>query len=318
MKAESNGRPPTVSVVMPTHNRARLLRRSVASVLAQTHAELELIVVDDGSRDDTQEVLASFTDPRLVVLRNEVGGGAAAARNKGLAVARAPWVAFQDDDDTWLVRKLERQLAALQARPDVHWCLGSFLSLSPQGVRFYGGAYYREQIDYRLGIGAGGPDWYLITTPNWVVRTELLRRLGGFDERIRSWDDWELSLRIRQETDFVHVDEVLWVQDRVLGGGLTRAERARADDMRIILAKHGHLWSAQPKVLARHQYLVGRAESLYDGRAGAGRDMLLQALHTWPWRWQTWLALAASLLPSTWIQKFTRSWRDLRARVGAA
>lgn len=315
MNSHSAETPPSVSVVIPTHNRAGLLQRSIASVLAQTFADFELIVVDDGSTDDTPALLASIQDPRMRVFRNETGGGAAAARNRGIAAARAPLLAFHDDDDVWLLHKLERQVEALRARPDVAWCLGSYLSVSPQGVCYYGGAFYRDEIDYRRGIGSGGPEWYLIATPNWLVRTDVLRRLGGFDERIHSWDDWELSLRIRQETDFVHVDEPLWIQDRIEGGGLTRAERARGDDMRIILQKHGAMWHNNRRVLARHYYVIGRSESLYDSSRGAGRDMLWKACRIRPYGLQAWLALLLSLLDPETIRSITvrlRAWREAR------
>ena len=103
---------PRVSVIIPSFNRAHCIAGSVESVLAQTFQDLEVIVVDDGSTDDTQEVLARFGN-RVRVIRQE-NGGVSAARNAGIRAARADWIAFQDSDDTWRPEKLQTQIDCLQ------------------------------------------------------------------------------------------------------------------------------------------------------------------------------------------------------------
>jgi glycosyltransferase involved in cell wall biosynthesis len=106
-------------VVLPTFNRLYCLPRAVESVLRQTFTDIELIVVDDGSSDGTMDYLRTVSDPRLRVLRHEVNKHGAAARNTGIAAARAPWIAFQDSDDEWLVTMLERQVARVaEAGPE--------------------------------------------------------------------------------------------------------------------------------------------------------------------------------------------------------
>ena len=107
--------PPAVSIVIPAYNRAATIRAAIESVLRQTWTDFELIVVDDGSTDDTLAEAAKVADPRLRLVESPANGGAAAARNRGLAEARADWVAFQDSDDEWLPRKLEKQMARLTA-----------------------------------------------------------------------------------------------------------------------------------------------------------------------------------------------------------
>jgi glycosyltransferase involved in cell wall biosynthesis len=307
--------PGLISVVLPTRNRLALLQRAVDSVLAQTYRELELIVVDDGSTDGTREWLAAHPEPRLRRLHRAGGQGAAAARNAGLAEARGEYVAFQDDDDIWLVQKLEKQLAALRAAgPDCGWCLSGYLRMEPGRTRFMGGAYYVGELDWRRGIGEGGPDWYLISTPGWLVRRELLVRVGGFDEGIRSWDDWELGLRLWQVTRLTVADEPLWVQDRLAGGGLTRAEHARAYDLRIIMQKHAALWHGRSDVLARHHYTIGRTLSLYEARP-SGRAELRQALRIRPLAPRTWLALAASYFDRERMDRLTRRIRRLKGAL---
>jgi glycosyltransferase involved in cell wall biosynthesis len=301
---------PLVSVIIPTRNRAALLARSIASVLAQTWRDFELIVVNDASTDGTRELLASIADPRLRVLHRDNNKGAAAARNAGIALARGKYLGFQDDDDYWLAQKLEKQVAALEAAPPgVGWCLGGYIVIDGPLCFYAGGERFWKQLDYRRGLGPEGPDWSLIATPNWLVRREVLLGVGGFDERLRSWDDWELGLRLERATKRVHVDQPLFVQMR--GGGMMRAELARASDMRHILEAHGALWAGDRRVLARHWYIVGRAESLYQP-APAGRAELWKSLRLNPLRGLTWAALAMSTLSPDLTRRWTERVRRLK------
>ena len=112
---------PRVSVVIPTFDRAELVSAAAESVLAQTFADLEAIVVDDGSTDRTVARLAAIGDPRLTVIAAAHGGCVGAVRNRGVGAARGEWLAFLDSDDLWVPDKLEAQLAALD-RSGADWC----------------------------------------------------------------------------------------------------------------------------------------------------------------------------------------------------
>lgn len=304
---------PSISIILPTRDRARLLRRAIASVQAQTWRDFELIVVDDASTDDTAAVLGALADPRLRVIRHEVGRGAAVARNAGIAAARGEYVAFMDDDDYWLVQKLEEQLQALhQAQPGTGWCVTAYIRLDRR-LAIIGGMSY-DHLAYEEGIGPEAPDWSLIATPGWLVRREVLSLAGGFDERIRSWDDWELGLRLSRITRRIVIEKVLWVQDWLQGSGLTRAEHERAGDLRLIMEKHGGLWEARPRVAARHWRMIGRAESLYESPP-AGRDALRRSVTLWPWDLRAWAALGAAQLGQGRVARLTRCVRRLKERL---
>ena len=108
---------PTVTVVIPTYNRANLLGRSIRSVIGQTYGDFELIIVDDGSTDSTAEIAASFDDERVKYIRREQNGGVGAARNTGIKAAIGKFVAFNDHDDEWLPDKLERQMKIFKTLP---------------------------------------------------------------------------------------------------------------------------------------------------------------------------------------------------------
>src|SRR5258707_14809733 len=108
-----------VSVVLPTFNRGGTLLRSVRSVLNQSHRDLELIIVDDGSTDETHDIVDVISDSRLRYIKFDRNCGQSVARNTGIAASRADLIAFQDSDDVWLPRKLERQLSVLFAEREL-------------------------------------------------------------------------------------------------------------------------------------------------------------------------------------------------------
>lgn len=123
---------PTVSIVMPAYNAAKTIRASVESVLAQTEADWELIVIDDGSRDDTAMILSAFAerDCRIRFYQNEKNSGASFTRNRAVELAQGRWIAFLDSDDMWRADKLEKQLALAKQHPDmvISYTASSFIN----------------------------------------------------------------------------------------------------------------------------------------------------------------------------------------------
>jgi hypothetical protein len=189
---------PKVSVVLPTHDRAGLVGRAITSVLTQTVSDLELVVVDDGSTDDTATVLAEYAadDPRLRVVRTD-GVGAGAARNAGLDAVSSEIVGFLDDDDEWLPEKLELQLRLLEADRNValvgchHLLVGG-----PEEVAYVGPTTWP----------APGLLWC-----NFLGSTSfvLVRRPPSFDPTLPSCQDWDLWVRAAANGCAAIVPEVL-------------------------------------------------------------------------------------------------------------
>ena len=180
-----------VSVVVPSHNRARLLRRTLQSIRAQHLDDLEIVVVDDGSTDDSQAVAAA-ADPRVVVVRNQKPAGVSAARNCGIAAARGDWIAFCDDDDVWSPDKLTRQLAAAnQARAD--WAYAGDVNVD-EGLRVLSGGPPPDPD----AVVAQLPRWNPLASggSNVVVRASVLAAAGGFDPTLRRTEDWDLWIRL--------------------------------------------------------------------------------------------------------------------------
>ena len=306
---------PLVSVIVPTRNRAGyLLRRSIDSVLAQTFRDFELIVVDDASSDETPQLLATFTDPRLRVIRREQSSGVAAARNAGVREARGEFVAFNDDDDVWLARKLERQVEAMQAAsPDVGLCLGGYMRWWKWGAVYIGGPELLALLDFKQGQTLD-VEYGLVATPAWLVRRSLLIEAGAFDERLRLWEDLECAMRLRERCRFIHVDEPLYVHDQVLGSGLTTNVRLFAESMQVLVEKHWQRWSSDPPALAKQYYTVGRLQLQY-GDLAEGQRWMRKALALRP-RSPTLIGnLIGSRLGQDWHRRLSGGMRRALGRT---
>ena len=172
-----------VSVIISTYNRANLLPRAVNSILAQTYTDFELIIVDDGSTDGTDEVILQFSDSRIRYVRHETNRGAAATRNTGIAHAKGEYIAFLDDDDECTPNRLADQVAVLDANPDVGMVYGWIEEMndSTGTVRIPRNVQNRNRgqaaFDAALtGVGDTASMFYP------CIRLSIVRRVGGFDE----------------------------------------------------------------------------------------------------------------------------------------
>jgi glycosyltransferase involved in cell wall biosynthesis len=201
--------PPVVSIILPTYDRIAFLREAVESVLAQTVAEWELIIADDGSTDDTVSWLASLGDRRIVVLQHEHTAHKSALRNSALARATADWIAFLDSDDRWHPAKLDRQLAFHAAHPGVRWSYTGRRLIDADG---------RELSATLFGPWRAHSGWILdhvialeanIALPSVMVERALLQQVGGFNEAFHSAEDFELWVRLAECCECGLVDEPL-------------------------------------------------------------------------------------------------------------
>jgi len=219
--------------VIPTRDGWDLLPATLASALDQKDVELEVIVVDDGSTDGTAERLRSLADPRLTVLRQEVSGGVAAARNRGIAQARGEWVAFLDHDDLWAPDKLRTQLDVGLSR-DADFVYSSAIDVDAN-CRVTGllRAPPPRDLRRRLAIGNTLP----AGQSNVAARTALIRRLGGFDEGLVVLADWDMWIRLAWSGRPAACDEV-HVAYRSHAGSMTLLDLDYAPDLERMFGHH--------------------------------------------------------------------------------
>lgn len=229
---------PSVSIVMPCHNAAAHLPASVASVLAQTVPDWELIAVDDGSTDSTSAWLRGQTDRRIRVY-TQTQQGVSAARNAGMALARGRRIAFLDADDTWAASFLERMSAALDANPDAVLAYCGWQNLGLPGGRsepFVPPDYENPDKAETLFAGCRWPIHAAL------VKREAVLAVNGFDPALKNAEDYALWLRLATAAPIVRVPEVLAFY-HFHGTGQASGDRARA------ALQH---WQAQQKYLATH------------------------------------------------------------------
>lgn len=198
---------PLVSIILPSFNRLALLRETIASVFAQTIANWELVIADDGSSMETRAYLAQVTDARVKVLWLSHSGNPAVVRNAALAVARGRYIAFLDSDDTWMPAKLETQLAALRSNATCGWSYTATHSIGPSGEPVAGSARFVPHEATVLDAFLFN-DVY-IAMPTVLVERALVTSVGGFDERLAFAEDYDLWLRLAARSNAVAIDRPL-------------------------------------------------------------------------------------------------------------
>ena len=206
---------PEVSVIIPAYNHGRYLSQAIQSVQEQTYRDFEIIVVDDGSTDNTRDVVVSFGHS-VTYIRQE-NSGPSSARNSGIRAARGQYVAFLDADDRWEAAFLERMVAALHAHP--------------AAGAVYCGFRYLDELDNPLKVSVCRvvpPDRFRselvrqcwLSTCSVVARAQCYRECGYFDESLRACEDYDMWLRLSERYEFVGVPEVL-VWYRRIGNNTT-------------------------------------------------------------------------------------------------
>jgi glycosyltransferase involved in cell wall biosynthesis len=282
---------PEVSIIIPTRNAAGWLARAIASVGPMPGAEI--LVVDDGSTDATQPMLAEFAlhDPRLRILTGR-GEGPAAARNLGLAAARAPLIAFLDADDRWRLGKLEAQLAFHQAHPEAGFSFTDYRHITAEREdrgtcfafwpRFAACVAGREEGFMVEAAPATLLAENVIGTSTVMARTELLREVGGFQADMAQSEDWDLWLRLAARAPVGCLPAVLTDYTAHRPGNLSGQKRARLAAMQHVVRRHGPMAARlDPSALraCRVRLLVAAAEAA----AAEGARLKAALLHLGAW-----------------------------------
>ncbi len=288
---------PLVTVIIPTYNRGRMLAEALASVMAQTFRDFQVVVVDDGSDEDLRPVVEPFGDA-VRHLRTQ-RGGAARARNAGIDAARTDLLAFLDSDDLWLPEHLARTVAVLRDRPEVVLAYHDTLAVDQAGRP----APLRRRRPRPGGSVTEALFAYdFVPTPSVVCRRQALLQVGGFDPAVVPSEDYDLWLRMSLLGQFACVDDPLMLRRRH-AGNISRQHKARNETVRAVLKER--FWrrpAARPAiresharaVLAKAFYRAGRA-LLRGGWNTSARRFLGRSLQYRPayLRAVFWLAAAS-------------------------
>ena len=195
-----------VSVVIPTYNRINLLERAVNSVIRQTKNAFEIIVVDDGSDDDSSEMVKQKFGS--VILVRQENCGVSAARNRGIEISKGDWIALLDSDDEWKPNKLEKQINALSEDPDYFFCHTNETWIR-NGVRVNQGKRHKKYGGY---IFDKCLDICRISPSSALFKKSILEHVGLFDNELHVCEDYDLWLRITREHKILFIDEPLIIK----------------------------------------------------------------------------------------------------------
>lgn len=280
--------PPSASVVIPTLNRPEEVDAAVASVLAQD-VPCEIIVVDDGSMPPVSKV-GSLDNPLVTVVRNEEPMGPTRARNRGLATASSPYIAFLDDDDRWLPGKMVRCLKIAEEFPHVKVVV------------------HRTGFDERMATGRPGAvtieseplhRYGRRATPHLdslLVDADLAKSVG-FDENFYACQDVDFVLELARNTSFAISDEVLALRGQDTPPSAIGIER-RIAGRQLLKTKHADVFDSDPEAKAFHCVRVAHLHRRGGNRSAAIRSFL-EALGHRPWYSPAWRGLLTTMLPQS-------------------
>lgn len=269
---------PLVSVVIPTYNRSHLLERALQSVVNQTYSNFEVIVVDDSSSDNTQLVVTSFHDKRIRYIRHEKNMGAVAARNTGIAAAKADYIAFQDSDDEWMAKKLEKQMARFAHAPENLGVVFTSYWLFEDGKKLYSppeSMIKQSEGDMHNALLEGN----FVNAPTSVVRKVCFKKAGCF-ENLPRLQEWGLWLRISKYYHFRHINEPL-VNAYRQSDSISTDMNAFVAARKYILGKYFDEISKKPKLLSQHYFEIGYALCL-NRQIEEGRAYFYKAMRIYP------------------------------------
>ena len=243
LKEESTG--PKVTAIITTHNRLPLLKRAIDSVIDQTYSNIELIVVSDNSTDGTVEYCNGRNDFQFIGIPASESKGGNYARNLGIKAARGEYVAFLDDDDYWLPTKVKKQMALMESKQcDLVYCGQRIETLSLDGQ-----IKYSDSLPEEMWCG-NVKDIILTkivtTTSAILVKKSALLEVGLFDENLRFWQEYELTIRLAQRSPFFFVNEPLLVY------------RVDTNDAGRLTNKYHEWWDAVGYIHKKHKKLYAR------------------------------------------------------------
>ena len=309
----------TFSVILPTYNRSDLLGRAIRSVLAQTFQDFELLIVDDASPDNTQEIVQAFEDERIVYIRREQNGGPSATRNTGIKQAQGKYISFLDDDDEYLPELLSEVYQKFEAMPE---SIG-FIGCGIQVVEYQSGkeTFLRNQIPTkpttsnqeelylscleRLPFGTG---WGM------TIRPACFDTIGLFDTELKTDVDRDLILRLVRHFNYDVIEKALVKIYRHKGPKVTTYGLAKAKSYEKLIEKNFLALSSNRQLWAEWHYKTGWLY-YHSGKIKLGRQFMLTGLRRCPYHLKSWFGLALFEIFGTKGPNIHQYLSNIRART---
>lgn len=269
-------RKPEVSVVIPTYNRAHLISRAIQSVLDQTYQDFEIIVVDDGSIDNTEEIIKSFKDDRVIYIRHRENKGPSAARNTGIKASKGEYIAFQDSDDEWFTEKLEKQIEVFDnCSPEVGVVYSGFFRIE-SGKKIY---IPKSKVIQKEGnIHEELLKGNFIGTPSVLIKKKCFEKAKFFDENMPALEDWDLWIEISKHYTFKYINIPL-LDSYSTPNGVNTNQVSLAKALEILIINYLEDFKKNKKNLSKYYLIIGHLLCL-NGDLNNGRNYLIKAAKT--------------------------------------
>ena len=309
---------PKVSIIIPTYNRANYLLEALDSIFQQTFKDYEIIIIDDGSTDDTQKTLRKAIEAGKVHYVFQENQGESAARNHGIRLAGGEYIAFLDSDDLFTPSKLEKQVAFLDSHPKIAFVHSWFSKFDDAGnhlgtrdtSRFSGNVYPEILIEWSV----------LMAVPCVMVRAEVLADIGEFDIKLRWGPDLDMWRRITQKYQIGVIPEVL-SKVRVHPGGVSVDKAAAVPSFERYLQKAFDDDLGLTKIFKRKAYAKFYSNVGHNILAGMLLEQMplvrmysFQSIRNWPFQWSAYLGWLGSFLSPAIKSWLLGHWRQLNYR----
>ena len=286
---------PTVSVIIPTYNRANLIEKAIKSVLSQTYQDFEIIiVVDDGSTDNTEEIMKGFKDKRVKYIKEyKENRGISVARNTGIKMAKGKYIALLDSDDEWLPEKLDKQIKVFKSEfPEVGVVYSNALYIDESGKnmnRKLRNSKKAEGYIYEDLLGkscVGSPSSFLI-------KKECFNRVGLFDDLLSGQEDWDMWIRIAKYYRFALI-KIPLVKYRLHFNQISKNLRVINIAANRILVKYVNELEIRRGAHSKHYFYIGN-RFCHMGKTKEGQRYLCKAISLYPFCVRYYICIVGSL-----------------------
>jgi len=283
---------PMVSVIIPTYNQANFIDKAIKSVLKQTYQDFEIIVIDDGSTDNTEEIIRCFKDKRVKYIKKyKKNRGISVARNIGIKVARGKYVALLDSDDEWLPEKLDKQIKILQdGSPELGAVYSNLCYIDENGKNTNKlrnpkkEGYIYEDLLGKNHVGAPS---------TLLIRKECFHQVGLFDDLLNAQQDWDMWIRIAKYYRFALI-KIPLVKYRLHSNQLSKNLGVKIITANRILVKYANELEKRPRAHSKHYFYIGN-RFCHMGKTKEGQRYLLKAISLYPFYIGYYICIFGSL-----------------------
>ena len=282
---------PLVSVIIPTYNRTNLIGGAIQSVLNQTFQDFEIIVIDDGSTDNTEETVNSFNNIKIRYISHSNNRGVSAARNTGIRASRGEYIALLDSDDEWLPGKLDKQIKVLQSESsEVGVVYSDLFYIDENGKNMNKlrnpekGGYIYEDL---LSKNCMSPPSTLL------IKKECFNRVGLFDNLLNAQEDWDMCIRIAKYYRFALI-KIPLVKYRLHSNQVSKNLGVKIITANRILVKYADELEIRRRARSKHYFYIGN-RFCHMGKTKEGQRYLLKAISLYPFYIRYYICMFGSL-----------------------